>query len=220
MLHPKVRELGIETGPRLFARWTDGQLDETTARPRSGTALKTNRCRFRRGTRPARNWRPAALSGGSAMRCGQRKQGSGVQVRETGGWLAAGIGVGWFFFGDSYVLSVLLGSGSENATLREKNPPSGDIDRSIVHACRYPLKTSSEKLLPWSWEEEMVSRTVWIFQGRIHMRRVGIASTPGRRAPSPETPHHPPPRPGAPCSSAKREGVLSLECGETGDFGI
>lgn len=91
-----MRELGIETGPRLFARWTDGQLDETTARPRSGTALKTNRCRFRRGTRPARNWRPAALSGGSAMRCGSVSKAPEFRSeRRAGGWLAAGIGVGF-----------------------------------------------------------------------------------------------------------------------------
>ena len=70
-------------------------------------ALKANRDRFRRGSRPGRNWRPAALSGGSAMRCGQGKPGSGVQVRETGGW--AGF---WLGFLTQYFLSdVLLGPG-------------------------------------------------------------------------------------------------------------
>ena len=48
----------------------DGQLDETATGPRGAAALKTNRDRFRRGNRAGRNWRPAALSGGSAMRWG------------------------------------------------------------------------------------------------------------------------------------------------------
>lgn len=149
MLHPKVRELGIETGPRLFARWTDGQLDAVAllSKPTAAVSDAAPDQPVIGGRQPF----PAAL------RCAVASVSKAPEFRSerrAGGWLATGIGVGWFFFWDSYVLSVLLGSGSEHATLREKIPPSGDIDRSIVHACRHPLNTSSEKLLPWSWEEE------------------------------------------------------------------